>query len=197
MENFLNRLELDINPQFVNANLIKAYCSSPRSYHTLLHAIQVATVGKYLMVIEDRECDYRKIMSVYLAGLWHDAIYTVGNPNNESASAGLFSLYYPDRSNVARLISKTTIADHLSSEAVDVQLACLLDADLISLSAPFDEFMLNNSNICTEQECTHSQSSTFLLKFLQKKNIYRTKYCQKYHEHIARKNIQEYYNLYN
>lgn len=197
MENFLNRLELDINPQFVTANLIKAYCSSPRSYHTLLRAIQVATVGRYLMVIEDRECDYNKIMDVYLAGLWHDAVYAVGNPDNETASAGLFSLNYPDRNNVARLISKTTIADHLSEEPVDIQLACLLDADLISLSAPFDEFMLNNSNICTEQECTHSQSSTFLLKFLDKKSIYRTKYCQEHREAIARKNIQEYYKLYN
>jgi predicted metal-dependent HD superfamily phosphohydrolase len=197
MEKGLNKLELDINPQFVTAELIKAYCSSPRSYRTLLHALQVATLGKYLMVIEDRECDYNKIMDVYLAGLWHDAVYTVGNPNNETASAGLFSCHYPANTNVARLISKTTIADHLSEEPADIQLACLLDADLASLSVPFDEFMLNNSNICTEQECTHSQSSTFLLKFLDKKSIYRTRYCQEHHEAIARKNIKEYYNLYN
>jgi predicted metal-dependent HD superfamily phosphohydrolase len=197
MEKGLNKLELDINPQFVTAELIKAYCSSPRSYHTLLHALQVATLGKYLMVIEDSECDYNKIMDVYLAGLWHDAVYIPGNPNNESASAVLFSLHYPDRNNVARLISKTTIADHLSEEPVDIQLACLLDADLASLSVPFDEFMLNNSNICTEQNCTHSQTSTFLLKFLDKKSIYRTKCCQYFLEQTARKNIQEYYNLYN
>ena len=197
MEKGLNKLELGINPQFVTAELIKAYCSSPRSYHTLLHALQVATLGKYLMVIEDSECDYNKIMDVYLAGLWHDAVYTVGNPNNETASAGLFSCYYPTNTNVARLISKTTIVDHLSEEPVDIQLACLLDADLASLSVPFDEFMLHNSHISTEQECYHSLSSTFLLKFLDKKSIYRTKYCQEHHEAAARKNIQEYYKLYN
>lgn len=190
----LHHLPLDIKAEYLTAELITAYHAPIRHYHTLVHALQVATVAKQLMIMSEAACDYERVMDVYLAGLWHDAIYTPGNPNNELASAGLFSSHYPGRENVARLISKTTIADHLIEKPVDIQLACLLDADVLSLSAPFEKFMENNENILREiGGGNHAMSSAFLMQFVNKKSIYRTPHCIEHHEEAARRNIRSYH----
>jgi predicted metal-dependent HD superfamily phosphohydrolase len=190
----LHYLDLDIKAEYLTADLITAYHAPIRHYHTLVHALQVATVAKQLMIMSETTCDYGRVMDVYMAGLWHDAIYRPGSPENEVASAGWFSAHYPGRKNVARLISKTTIADHLGEEPVDIQLACLLDADVLSLSAPFDKFMENNTNIIKESGGNHVISSSFLMRFVDKKSIYRTPYCIEHHEEAARCNIKRYYN---
>lgn len=190
----LQHLPIDIKAAYLTAELIAAYHAPIRHYHTLVHALQVATVAKQLMIVNEVTCDYERVMEVYLAGLWHDAVYTPGSPDNELASAGLFSAYYPGRENVARLISRTTIQYHLSEDPVDIQLACLLDADLLSLSAPFDKFMENNENLIKESGGNHSMGSLFLMKFVDKKSIYRTPYCIEHHEEAARRNIRLYHH---
>lgn len=190
----LHYLDLGIKAEYLTADLITAYHAPIRHYHTLVHALQVATVAKQLMIMSEATCDYERVMDVYLAGLWHDAIYTPGSPKNEEASAGLFSIHYPGRENVARLISKTTVVDHLSEEPVDIQLACLLDADLLSLSAPAYTFMQNNENILREVGGgNHAMSSSFLMRFVDKKSIYRTPHCIEHHEGAARRNIRSYH----
>lgn len=189
----LHDLLLDIKAEYLTADLITAYHKPIRHYHTLVHALQVATVAKQLMIVSVNAGSISS-MDVYLAGLWHDAIYTPGSPDNELASAGLFSAYHSGRENVARLISRTTIQYHLSEDPVDIQLACLLDADLLSLSAPFDKFMENNEGIIKESGSSHATSSSFLMKFVDKKSIYRTPYCIEHHEKTARDNIQMYFH---
>lgn len=200
-DNILKQLDLHecivVDPRHVNAALITTYHTPVRHYHTLVHALSVATAARRLMLITDRKTDYERIMDVYLAGLWHDAVYNVGSKDNESASAGMFSLFYPGRENVARLISSTTITDHLSEEPVDVQLACLLDADLLSLSNDFDSFMRSNHGICVEGELTRRAHSAFLMRFLSKRSIYRTAYMKEHYEQVARENISRYYKIYN
>jgi predicted metal-dependent HD superfamily phosphohydrolase len=199
-ENILKQLDLHeciaVDPKYVNAALITAYNTSVRCYHTLSHALNVATAARRLMLIEDGQMDYERIMDVYLAGLWHDAVYETGRQDNEFSSAYMFSLHYPDRKNVARLITRTTIADHLSNDEVDIQLACLLDADLLSLSNKFELFMRNNRNINLELGTTPEMGSSFLMKFLDKKSIYRTGYMKKHYEQIARENITAYYKMF-
>lgn len=190
----LHSMPLDIKSEYLTQTLIEAYHSPIRHYHTLLHAMRVATVAKELLIISESDCNYQRLMDVYLAGLWHDAVYDFGSKTNEEHSAILFNSHYPDNSNVARLINGTTVAHHLSDESVDIQMACLLDADLLSLSLPFVDFIKTQRLIRDESKSTLTAptQSEFLMKFLDKSSIYHTEYCKIHHEAAARENIKSF-----
>lgn len=198
----LHSMPLDIKSEYLTQALIEAYHSPIRHYHTLLHALRVATVAKELLIISESDCNYQRLMDTYLAGLWHDAVYDVASKSNEKYSAILFNSHYPYNSNVARLINGTTVAHHLSEQPVDIQMACLLDADLLSLSLPFVDFIKTQQLIREESKSTsrdgskptltRSAQSEFLMKFLDKSSIYHTEYCQAHHEAIARENIKSF-----
>lgn len=177
--------------------LEKLYSEGNRHYHTYDHAKQVASAAFRLADLTITNYNEDKSEALYLAGMWHDAVYIHGDPDNEKLSAVKFSEYY-DIPMASDLITNTTLAKHLSEETNDDYLDCLLDADLLSLGNTYDIFFSNNDNIIKESGVTtvtnehRLMSAEFLNNFINKKNIYRTDICKRNFEHIARKNIRQY-----
>lgn len=103
---------------------------------------------------------------------------------------------------VSKWIERTTIEDHMQEqEVLDNQtpapLRMLLDLDLLSLAAPYDQFEKNQRNIIHEMglvadKSTLTSSAEFLNRFLNKKNIYRTEQGRILWELRARENILRY-----
>lgn len=103
---------------------------------------------------------------------------------------------------VSKWIQGTTIEDHMSEQEVldsstPAPLRMLLDLDLLSLAAPYDQFEKNQHNIILEMglnvdKSTLTSSAEFLNRFLNKKNIYRTEQGRVLWELRARENILRY-----
>lgn len=173
------------------------YKEGLRYYHTYEHARQVASAAVRLAYLTIQDFSDGKNEALYLAGMWHDAIYVHGSPDNEKLSAAKFSEYY-DIPMTSYLINKTTLANHLTEETGEAYLDCLLDADILSLARPYSVFFENNDNLIKESGVTEVtnehrlKSAEFLNNFLNKKSIYRTDMCKRNYEHIARKNIEQY-----
>ena len=189
--------------EYVTPHLVGLYHQNKRPYHNLNHALKVATFARELARLEmdkDNSLDvwhpvqnkYMMPDYAYVAGLWHDVVYVPGAKDNEELSATIALQSGGVNELVWNWIRHTTIADHLSDAALDKYHACLLDADVSSLAYSWDDFMANNGAICAEMKCTHQDSAEFLLKFLNKEQIYRTKYCKQHLEDAARLNIKKY-----
>jgi predicted metal-dependent HD superfamily phosphohydrolase len=97
-----------------------------------------------------------------LAAIFHDIVYIPGAANgvNEAASAEMLNYVLRATDNnhefmrlsAAELIRSTDIATHMQILPVNAtsSLAILLDADLHSLAAPYDQFVKNQENILME-----------------------------------------------
>ncbi|MDN5724433.1 MAG: hypothetical protein L0G99_00690 [Propionibacteriales bacterium] len=114
-------------------DVLRRWSEPHRHYHTTEHLAHVLAMINELTMINERE-----LTEVRLAAWFHDAVYVIGAPDNESASAALAAnaldglVQRPDE--VARLIMVT--ADH-RPRPDDRSGALLCDADLAILaSAP-------------------------------------------------------------
>lgn len=177
--------------------LITEYYSTPgRYYHTYDHAIRVAHAAQYFA--EKNGLTEDQAHNCFIAGMWHDAVYVVGNLDNEEQSALSMLSRHPLKSVPAAMIRKTTVADHRSEEITwenDPMQCCLLDADLIPLSLKWIFFMEAQRNIAKEHgfdEVT-LEHAKFLTQFLDKKRIYRCPGMESY-EKSARANIDQLLN---
>jgi predicted metal-dependent HD superfamily phosphohydrolase len=114
-----------------------AYASAGRAYHDLSHVLDVA----------DRFAEvgpaWRAPREVYLAVLYHDAIYVPGASENEARSAemarGAIASFLPgasvDAERVAELILATARHGSLGPADVDADMAYFLDCDMAILGA--------------------------------------------------------------
>lgn len=167
-----------------------------REYHNFEHAIKVLDAVL--------EIDPHAGQELYLAALYHDAVYVpkAGEDANERCSAAALLVDSREKGfsaevlqEAADLIIKTSVAWHLHGLALDPKLRTLLDADLKSLSAPWSEFCDNQLAIIREMGATVtsetvSMSAKFLQQFLKVRNqIYRTAYAREHWEQQARQNI--------
>lgn len=172
-----------------------------RKYHTYEHAFRVATFATDY--VKDTELE-NHIWSLWVAGIWHDAVYEIGRTDNEEMSAQALLVLHPNMPIEADMVRRTTVADHLSDSITfenDAPQAILLDADLISLSDPYDTFIKNQILILEENglEPTPTnlrKSAEFLQKFLSKKSIYRAPKVVLEYEDSARENISKFINQY-
>lgn len=177
--------------------LITEYYSTPvRYYHTYEHAFRVAHSAQHLA--EENGLTEEQSPDCYIAGIWHDAVYVVGNKDNEEQSAQMLLLRHPLKTVPANLVRRTTVADHLSEEIAwenDPMQCCLLDADLISLSLRWIFFMEAQRNIAKEHGLDEVtlEHAKFLTQFLDKKRIYRCPGMYSY-EKSARANIEQLLN---
>lgn len=177
--------------------LITEYYSTPvRYYHTYEHAFQVAMSAQHLA--EENGLTEEQSLDCYIAGIWYDAVYVVGNKDNEEQSAQMLLLRHPLKTVPANMIRRTTVADHLSEEITwenDPMQCCLLDADLIPLSLKWIFFMEAQRNIAKEHGFSDVtlEHAKFLTQFLDKKRIYRCPGMEIY-EKSARANIEQLLN---
>ncbi|OAX55069.1 HD domain-containing protein [Xanthomonas graminis] len=116
-----------------------AYATPPRAYHHFGHV--QAVLGHYAEVAA--VLGWRQPREVYLAVLYHDAVYQAGRSDNEAQSARLaqaaIAQWLPDAgldaARVAALIELTARHGQLSAAAVDAEAALFLDCDMAILGA--------------------------------------------------------------
>lgn len=166
-------------------------------YHTDKHAVEV--VDSVIEILESFDCfTQTEKNSLLIAAAWHDAIYKVGSISNENDSALKLMWCHShsekfDLELSMQLIRGTQVANHLSEDKVSPLQEILLDADLVALSLPYDEFYYRQVLILKEHglnESSIDKSYMFLKQFLNKKTIYRTKYAIDKWEASARSNIE-------
>lgn len=176
------------------------YDTPHRFYHTHRHAVDVAYaamhISRHMRFTVDERMEHlpeRVADILWVAGMWHDAIYVVGAPDNEELSAIALLSHYPEMVVAADLIKKTTIADHFDESITweeNPMLCCLLDADIRSLSYSYDRFVAAQLEIAAEHgvcEITIAHVD-FLKRFLAKNRIYRAPMSDTKEEN-ARENI--------
>lgn len=119
------------------------YADPPRHYHDLAHVAEVAT--RFAEV--ERDLGWQHPREVFLAVLYHDAIYVAGATDNEPRSALLardaIARFVPeptDAGYVAALIELTARHGELTPDDVDHEQALFLDCDMAILGAPADAF---------------------------------------------------------
>lgn len=188
---------------------------SPHQYHNKEHAYRVCDIALNLAMSDSQTAQHSMpILSMGLAARWHDAIYVPraqGDANEQCSAAQLLLDGYREMNgahyrygdkyglvtnvvqHAAQLVQATSIAHHLDSSTNSVWASILLDADLVSLSDPWGDFVDTQAAIAAEQEPFHDQeaSKTFLGKFLTvRPTIYRTERAIAMYEDQARDNIK-------
>jgi len=125
-----------------------AHATPPRAYHTWAHVERVLEHLAAQGPAPPRE--------VWLAALFHDAVYVAGAADNEARSAALARATIPrwlagvDLDRVAALIELTARHGRLGPGDVDAEAARFLDCDTAVLAAPADEFDRYDEGIAEE-----------------------------------------------
>jgi predicted metal-dependent HD superfamily phosphohydrolase len=123
-------------PPDVERVLVAAYAEPQRAYHTATHIQEVlhwfdavaAAVG------------WRSPADVYLAIVFHDAVYDPTRHDNEARSAELATLLVNASAETVRLILLTAEHGKLDPASVDHDAAHFLDSDTAILGASAAEF---------------------------------------------------------
>lgn len=126
-------------PREQQTTLEAAYATPPRAYHNLQHVHEV--LRHYDAVTAGP--GWRQPAEVYLAVLYHDAIYEAGRRDNEARSAELavehIARWLPDQgidaARVAELIHLTARHGQFAPGDVDGEAALFLDCDMAILGA--------------------------------------------------------------
>lgn len=129
-------------PEGLMRSVISAYATPPRAYHSFAH---VQEVLRHLATVPT----WTNPNEVYLAALFHDAIYVAGRKDNEAKSAELarsaVETFLPKASlDVARIVTLIELtARHGAVTPPDADAAHFLDADMAILGsdpATFDAY---------------------------------------------------------
>lgn len=174
-------------------DLVIAYSSAGRIYHTLDHIQQV------LKTIEQMRSLTLNLPTIQLAAWFHDVIYDSIAKDNEEKSAE-----YAEVVLNSLQISKTTIAQvknlilytkNHQAPAADIDSQILLDADLAIFGSTESEYRDYAQAIRQEYSWVSDAEYRFrrkqvLQNFLHRKRIYLTEYLFVKLEKRARQNLQ-------
>lgn len=175
------------------------YRTPQRYYHTLHHIAEFIQLYQQL----DAEQRWEHPKEIYLAILYHDAVYNYGAKDNELQSAVLakseIAMFLPDwqvnLEYVARLIELTAKHSQLSSADISVEEALFLDCDMAILASPIERFREYEEQIGQEYTQVYNRflynigRTKFLRGVLQSPRIYLSDYFFQRYESIARENI--------
>lgn len=180
-------------PDALVAELGAAYGEPQRAYHDATHI-------RELLDWFDRVADevgWLEPGEVYLAILFHDAIYQPGAKDNEARSAAWarradLGDVAVDRERVAQLIELT--AKHGHVDAADADAALFLDADMAILGAPTARFAEYDDAIALEyrnvpREAYWAGRRAFLEGLMQRRRIYISDYFHARLDAQARANL--------
>lgn len=180
-----------------------------RYYHNIDHITHVIDSST---LIASAETPYCYDVSLLLAAQWHDAVYIpgAGEAVNEFASAAAlqhtwtrFGITADPRilERAKLMIGNTSIATHLRSENLvgNRSLQILLDADLSSLAADYDDFVDNQAAIIMENngnpedKDSRAKCGAFLTMLANARPyIFHTETGRHWFEAKAHNNIQKY-----
>ena len=152
-----NSAPLPIPAELVAA-LEAAYAQPPRAYHTIGHVHEV--LAHYADVAAGP--GWTQPREVFLAVLYHDAIYEAGKRDNETRSAQFaaaeIARHLPDAGidapRVGALIELTARHGRLKPGDVDRDAALFLDCDMAILAAAPDRFDAYDRQIAQEYRGT-------------------------------------------
>jgi predicted metal-dependent HD superfamily phosphohydrolase len=138
-------------PEGMLRQVTEAYAHPPRAYHSFGH---VQEVLKHYASVPS----WQHPREVYLAVLFHDAIYLAGKSDNEAKSADLalesIATWLPkeplDTALVRRLIELTAKHGKLKREELDEETRLFLDCDMAILGAPAAQFDAYDAAIAEE-----------------------------------------------
>lgn len=131
-------------PAGLLAELRAQYAAPPRAYHNFAHVQEV--LAHYADVV--RGPGWQQPVEVFLALLYHDAIYEPGRKDNEARSASLAGAAIArwldgqdiDAARVAELIAMTARHGHWAGQPLDADAALFLDCDMAILAADAPRF---------------------------------------------------------
>jgi predicted metal-dependent HD superfamily phosphohydrolase len=175
------------------------YATPPRVYHDLRHVADV--VRHYDDVAA--HVGWRQPAEVWLAALYHDAIYVAGRSDNEARSAALamaeITRWLPDAgidaARVLHLIELTARHGTLDIGDVDGEAGLFLDCDMAILAAPADEFDAYDRAIAEEYRGAVDDADfragrrRFLGHLLRRQRIYLSDHFHQRWDAAARANL--------
>lgn len=131
-----------------------AYATPPRAYHHFGH---VRAVLQHCQTVAEGP-GWQQPAEVYLAALYHDAVYQAGRKDNEAKSAALAlqaiaaapELALVDAGRVEQLILLTARHGELGPADVDAEAALFLDCDMAILAAPEAVFSAYDRGVAEE-----------------------------------------------
>ncbi len=186
-------------PAAMWAELEAAYQTPPRAYHNIQHVHEVAAHYENIATSNG----WQNPKEVYLAVLYHDAIYQAGRKDNEARSADMavaaIAKYLDaesiDAEKVRQLIELTARHGHLQSENLDSDSKLFLDCDMAILGSEPTQFLAYDKAIASEYRgkipgwMFQFYRRKFLKDLLDSSRIYLSDSFHESHEAKARMNI--------
>jgi predicted metal-dependent HD superfamily phosphohydrolase len=183
-------------PDALLTELASAYREPQRAYHDAMH---IAELLRWF----DRVADgpgWDQPADIYVALLFHDAIYVPGAKDNEAASAAWARRAIAqhgiavDADHVASLIALTAQHGTIARAAGDT--ALFLDADMAIVGAPSDAYHAYARQIRREYAMVPAVAyragrGAFLETLVQKSRLYFTDYFHALLDSQARANLRE------
>jgi predicted metal-dependent HD superfamily phosphohydrolase len=188
-------------PAAMWAELEAAYQTPPRAYHSMHHVQEVLAHYDHVAAA----VGWSNPKEVYIAILFHDAIYHAGRKDNEARSAELaitsIEKYLPnealDSQKIKYLIELTARHGHIQSAALDEDTAHFLDCDMAILGAEPEQFQGYDKAIASEYRgklpgwMFQFYRRKFLRGLLDLPRIYLSQLFFNSHEAKARANIDQ------
>jgi len=182
------------------AELEAAYQTPPRAYHNIQHVHEVAAQYRHVSI----SVGWKYPKEVYLAVLYHDAIYLAGRKDNEARSAELavqavgkhLANESIDLIKLSNLIELTARHGHLHSDNLDEDYKLFLDCDMAILAAEPAQFLEYDKAIASEYRgklpgwMFQFYRRKFLKNLLDSPRIYLSEIFLESHESRARANIE-------
>jgi predicted metal-dependent HD superfamily phosphohydrolase len=176
------------------------YATPPRAYHNLRHVADVLRHCEHVAA----HVGWRQPAEVWVAALYHDAIYDAGRSDNEARSAALATAeiahWLPhlrvDTARVAQLIELTAHHGALDIGDVDGEAGLSLDCDMAILSAPADAFDAYDRAVAEEYgghvavEVFRAGRRRFLAGLLARERIYLSPHFHERWDALARTNLR-------
>lgn len=186
-------------PEPLWSALRAAYSEPGRAYHNLTHLREV--LARFDEV--DRDVGWRRPREVFLAALFHDAVYVPGRHDNEARSAELareaIARWLPgeglDEGFVTRLVLLTARHGALAPADVDEEEALFLDCDMAILGSDAATFDAYDRGIAEEYCAVPAELYTlgrrsFFETLLAAERIFLSPYFRDRLEARARENLR-------
>jgi predicted metal-dependent HD superfamily phosphohydrolase len=172
----------------VERALAAAYGEPHRAYHTAAH---IAEVLRWFDVVADA-VGWQHPADVYVAILFHDAIYDPLAKDNEARSADLARRLVAASDRSCELIRLT--ARHGSVDTADHDAALFLDCDTAILGAPAGEFDAYDADIAREYsvvppEAYRAGRRAFLISLAARPRIFLSDFFHSRLDAAARANL--------
>ena len=185
-------------PPALRAQLLQAYGEPQRAYHDVSHLADV--LARFAEVA--REGLWRAPREVYLALLFHDAVYVPGAHDNEEASAQLalqaIARWMPgvDGERVAHLVRLTARHGKLGVEDVSAEEALFLDCDMAVLGGTPEAYAAYEAGVAQEYaalppELFAAGRRRFLEGLLEREHLFLSERFREQLEARARDNIRQ------